>query len=140
MGDYAAVVLAWRGDASALTPLQAAYTTTPSVGRALARGTLGDKTALQDLLTMCEAHKSPLSVPMMDETMRGYAAKLPALGIVSAEQAFELLAHQRFGFTAAMSASEKKKAVKKACSWLTQTLPSLTLDKKSGYYVLPAAK
>ncbi|OGR92679.1 MAG: hypothetical protein A2992_10255 [Elusimicrobia bacterium RIFCSPLOWO2_01_FULL_59_12] len=139
-GDYASVVLAWRGDSGALTLIQRAYRRTPTVGRALARGSMGDKTALQDLLQFIDTHRAPLTYGLMDDTLRGYAARLPAYGVISAEQAFELLTHQRFGLAAAASPGEKRKAYKKAHRWLTQSGAALTLDKKHGYYVLPPPK
>ncbi len=134
-GDYAAVILIWRGDSSALAPLQEAYKKHPSVGRALARGSLGDKTALEDLLKMIESHPTPLAFGIMDEQIRGYAAKLPGYGIVPAEQAFELLTHQRFGLSDARVAADKKRAYKKARRWLSENFTTLALDKKRGYYV-----
>src|SRR5207245_2752991 len=49
-GDYASVVLAWRGHPDADKPIRQAYAQWPTVGRALAIGALGDKESLQDLL------------------------------------------------------------------------------------------
>jgi hypothetical protein len=136
-GDYASVVLAWRGDTASLHVIQDAYKQWPSVGRALARGTLGDQTALKDLLAVIKTHKAPLSYGIMDDTARTAAAKLPMYGLLPAEQAFELLAHQRFGLSSANSPREKKKAYKKAERWLIENENKLILDKKHGYYVTP---
>ncbi len=139
-GDYASVVLAWRGDTNALKILQDAYKQWPTVGRALARGTMGDKTALADLLQTIAAHKAPLAYGIMDDTLRGYALKLPAYGILSAEQAFELLTRQRFGLSTAATPSDKKKALRKTQHWFSDNIDTLTLDPKHGYYVSPTAK
>ena len=56
-GDYASVVLAWRSSARSTSIKAAPYQTRPTVGRALARGSLGDKTALVDLLRIIEKHQ-----------------------------------------------------------------------------------
>ncbi len=70
-GDYASVVLAWRSSASSLPVIQAAYQAKPTVGRALARGSLGDKTALVDLLRIIDRHQAqPLSYKIMDDDAR----------------------------------------------------------------------
>lgn len=138
-GDYAAVVLVWRGDMTALPALQEAYKKNPTVGRALGRGSMGDKTALEDLLKMIDAQPAPLSFGIMDEQIRGFAAKMPAYGIVPAEQAFELLTHQRFGLSDARTAGDKRRAYKKARQWLIQNGAQLSLDKKRGYYTVSLA-
>ncbi len=140
MRDYLSVVLAWRGDQASRALIQKTAAEIPSVSRYLALGTLGDKSSLENLLKMIAAKKAPLSYGLMDDELRRYAARLPALGIISAEQAFELLAHQHFGLTAAVSAKEKMKAYKDAEMWLTENYQTLTLDKKHGYYVSPPAK
>jgi hypothetical protein len=103
-------------------------------------GTLGDKLALKELLKMMEAQKTPLSYGLMDNELHEYAAKLSGLGVVSAETAFELLVHQRFGLANAVTSSEKKKALKKARRWLDDNFGALTLDRTHGYYVAPAGK
>jgi hypothetical protein len=139
-GDYVGIMLAWRGQRDVLPSVQDSYHQWPTVGRALARAAMGDKTALQDLLKMVEAHKAPLSYGLIDDAVHDYVDKLPSIGVVPAEQAFELLAHQRFGLTSAVTASEKKKALKKAQRWLSQNLNALTLDPKHEYYVQPAKK
>ena len=89
-----------------------------------------------NLLKIVEAHKAPLAYGLMDDELRGYALRLPALGVISAEQAFELLAHERFGLVLATHASEKKKALKKAQQWLAENFANLKLDKRHGYYTL----
>jgi hypothetical protein len=136
-GDYVSIVLAWRGDTSAIKVIEETYAQEPSVGKALALGTLGDKNAVQDLLKMIEAKKMPLSFGIMDDTMQGFAARLPPLGVIPAEQAFELLTHQRFGLTTAVTAREKRKSYNKALRWLADHFMTLTIDKKRGYYVTP---
>jgi hypothetical protein len=136
-GNYVAVVLAWRGDAASIKLIDDAYAQEPSVGRALALGSMGDKNAVQDLLKMIETRKQPLSFGLMDETLQSHAARLPALGIIPAEQAFELLTHQNFGLSAAVTAGEKRKSYGKALRWLADNFAALKLDRKRGYYVLP---
>jgi hypothetical protein len=134
-GDYVSIILAWRGDLAAQKLIQEAYSKEPSVGRALALAQMGDKNALQDLLKMIEAKKMPLSFGIMDDVMKGYAARLPALGQVPAEQAFEMLTNQDFGLATAPTAREKRKNYNKALRWLADHSMTLKLDKKRGYYV-----
>src|SRR5262249_3831152 len=119
LGDYASVVLAWRSSAGSLPAIQTAFQTTPTVGRALARGSLGDKLALIDLLTLMERHKAePLSYKIMDDDARLMLTTLRTVGVVSAEQAFQLLCHNNFELETAGTAKDKKKAFNKAKSWL----------------------
>src|SRR6185312_3497247 len=134
-GDYTSVVLAWRQSLASLPVLQAAYERMPTVGRALARGALGDKTALKDLLRLIEKNPEPLSTALMDDETRSYAEFLHTVGSLPAEQAFELLSHHAFGLASASTRSEKKKALKKAEAWLHENESSLSLDKRRGYYV-----
>jgi len=135
-GDYASVVLAWRSSAASLPTIQAAFKTNPTVSRALARGSLGDKTALEDLLQMIERHEeSPLTYKIMDDDARAQLTTLRTVGIIPAEQAFELLCHHNFGFEEAMTAKEKKKTVKAARAWLNKNDAQLSLDRRHGYYV-----
>jgi hypothetical protein len=135
VGEYASVILAWRKEESALPLLQSTAALTPTVGHVLARGSLGDKTALQDLLKIIETHKAPLSFGIMDDALYAYVEKLPGVGVLPAEQAFELLAHQHFGLITSATAGEKRKALKKARRWLSENIEKLTLDPKHGYYI-----
>lgn len=135
-GDYASVVLAWRSNAASLPVLQESYSHYPTVSRALARGTLGDKNALKDLLQMIEDQPHPLSFSIMDDDARASMGTLRTLGIIPAEQAFELLVHQVFDFDGASTRSEKKKAIQKARKWLHKNFDDLTLDRRRGYYVV----
>src|SRR5208282_4741022 len=79
-GDYASVVLAWRHSEGSLPVITAAYQQTPTVGRALARASLGEKVALADLLRTIEANPNPLSFNIMDDTVRTYAQTLHTVG------------------------------------------------------------
>jgi hypothetical protein len=134
-GDLASVRLAWRGSKESLEVIQEAYKERPTVGRALARGTLGDKTALADLLRVIERHQSnPFSLKIMDDDGRNLLQSLRTVGVVSAEQAFELLSHTSFQFEGAMTSREKKKAFKKAMRWLKENSPRLELDPRRGFY------
>jgi len=140
LGDYAGVVLGWRSSRDSLDALRAASQATPTVGRILARGSLGDKSALGDLLQIMERHQtSPLSYKIMDDDARVLLMTLRTVGMISAEQAFELLAHANFEFESAMTSKEKKKAYKKAKAWLKDNQARLTLDPRRGFYVVPAA-
>src|SRR5262249_31459533 len=108
IGDYASVVLAWRASGDSLDAIRAAYTATPTVGRALARGSLGDRTALEDLLKMLAPHQEqPMSYKIMDDDARNFLNNLRPVGVVSAEQAYELLCHTSFDFESATTAKEK---------------------------------
>jgi len=142
MGDYASVVLGWRSSAGSVDAIRSASQTTPTVGRFLARGSLGDKTALNDLLQIIEKHQSdPLTYKLMDDDARSMLTTLRTVGVISAEQAFQLLAHTNFEFESARTAKEKKKAYKKAKAWLKDNESRLTLDHRRGFYtVTPTAK
>jgi hypothetical protein len=136
-GDYASVVLAWRTSTKSVDAIRTAYATQPTVGRALARGALGDKTALADLLRIIEQHKTqPLSFELMDDMTRGYLTTLRTVGVVPAEKAFELLCHRNFEFEGATTAKDKKRAFKEAKSWLAKNEKKLALDRRRGYYAL----
>jgi hypothetical protein len=135
-GDYASVLLAWRKDQSGLAVIQKAYNDNASIGRALARGSLGDKTALTDLLKAVEEHRQPLSYGLMTDPLQPMEVFLRTVGIVPAEQAFELLAHQVFGLKTANTRAEKKKAFRKAEKWLHANFNSLQFDAAHGYFVL----
>jgi hypothetical protein len=136
-GDYASVVLAWRSSKNSLDSIRAAYETAPTVGRALARGSLGDKTALDDLLGILDRHQAqPMSYKIMDDDARLMLSALRTVGAVSAEQAFELLSHNNFEFQSAATIKEKKKAFKKAKAWLKSNAAKLTLDRRRGYYTV----
>jgi len=138
-GDYASVVLAWRSSAGSMPVIQAAYARQPTVGRALARGSLGDKTALRDLLKIIEKHRTqPLSFNIMDDNVRSYVQTLHTGGVIPAEQAFELLAHHVFDFDGVSTRSEKKKAVQAAERWLKNNESQLTFDRRRGYFTTPA--
>jgi hypothetical protein len=140
-GDYASVVLAWRSSAGSLETIQTSFKSTPTVGRALARGSLGDKAALVDLLRLLEKHQTdPLSYKIMDDDARTLLTTLRTVGVIPAEQAFELLCHHNFDFDAAFTAKEKKKAYKQAKAWLTKNAAQLTLDRRRGYYVVSSEK
>lgn len=138
LGDYASVLLAWRGNTASLNNIQQAYSQTPTVGRALARGYLGDKTALGDLLEMIKKHLEPLTLSIRDENVSTYVAKLQTVGIIPAEQAFQLLSHHDFGLEAAATRNEKKKAVQQAQRWFDQNQSALIFDSHRGYFVAPA--
>ncbi len=140
-GDYASVILAWRSSRASLPVIQTAYQAKPTVGRALARGSLGDKTALDDLLSIIERHQSqPLSYKIMDDDARNMLNTLRTVGVVPAEQAFKLLCHQNFEFESAMTSKEKKKEFKKAKNWLKDNINRLTFDRRRGYFSVPSVK
>jgi hypothetical protein len=140
-GDYASVVLAWRSSTGSLDVLKTAFTAHPTVGRALARGSLGDKTALVDLLRIIDRHQDqPLSYKIMDDETRDILKTLRMVGIVPAEQAFELLCHNNFEFEDALTSKEKKKAAKKAKVWLKENAAGLSLDPRRGYFTTTPAK
>jgi hypothetical protein len=135
MGDYASVVLAWRTSNDSLGAITSAYPTLPTVGRALARGSLGDKMALVDLLRMIESHQNdPPSYKIMDEGARILMGSVRTVGILPAEQAYALLCHTDFGFEVAMTPKEKKRAYKLAKSWLNANVKHVSLDHRRGYY------
>lgn len=137
-GDYASVVLAWRSSRPSLPAIQGAGKSHPTVGRALARGSLGDLTALDDLLDTLEKHqKRPMAYAIMDDINRQSVTLLRQLGMVPAELAFELLAHKRFDFDNAATAKEKRKAFKAAKKWLAENREALKLDKRRGFYTAP---
>jgi hypothetical protein len=138
-GDYASVILAWRSSADSLPAIQQAYEQLPTVGRALARGSLGDKTALRDLLNSIEKNPAPPALPIMDDTVRAYVQTLHTVGVVSAERAFELLCHSTFELNTALTKSDEKKAVRKAKRWLDENEASLVFDRRRNYFVIPAA-
>ena len=139
-GDYASVVLAWRSSAGSLEAIRAASQASPTVGRILARGSLGDTTALNDLLKIIERNQAePLTYKIMDDDVRGLLTTLRTVGVIPAEQAFELLAHNKFDFDAATTPKEKKKAFKKAREWLKANASRLVLDRRRGFYTVPAA-
>ncbi len=140
-GDYASVLLAWRSSAASLETIKSSFTTKPTVGRALARGSLGDKTALVDLLRIMDQHQEePLSYKIMDDDAREMLPTLRNVGVIPAEQAFELLFHHNFEFDAAMTAKEKKKAYKSAKTWLKSNATKLSLDRRRGYYTVSTEK
>jgi len=137
-GDYASVVLAWRSSRASLPVIQSAFEQQPTVGRALALGSLGDKNALQDLLKIIGRHRAqPLSFNIMDDNVRFYVQTLHTVVVIPAEQAFELLTHHVFGFDAAVNRSQKKKAVQAAERWLKDHEDQLTFDKRREYFTLP---
>jgi hypothetical protein len=140
-GDYASVVLAWRSSKPSLPAMIAVSKSQLTVGRALARGSLGDRAALVDLLRIMEKHKAqPLSYKIMDDDARGYLTPLRTVGVIPAEQAFELLCHRNFDFNSAYTPKEKKKAFKAAQSWLKQNATRLALDPRRGYYTVSSDK
>jgi hypothetical protein len=140
-GDYAAVVLAWRSNRTSLPAIQAAYRKQPSVDRALARGSLGDRTALGDLLRLIEQHRSePLSFNIMDDEVRTEAQALHTVAVLPAEEAFELLAHHSFDFSAAATKSQKKKAFQTAEHWLHEHETELSFDRRRGYFTSPTSE
>lgn len=134
--DYACVLLAWRANRASLPAIQQAYASHPTVGKALARGTLGDPGALVHLLSILDEHQEqPLAYGIMDEQVRSFVAFLRQVGVVPAEQAYELLAHRTFNFADASTPSEKRKAFKQARKWLEQNAKGLKFDRKRGYYI-----
>lgn len=139
LGDYASMVLAWRGSKASLGAIQNADAQSPSAGRAMARGVLGDKAALSDLLAMIDHNPQPFSFAIMDQTVHGFVDILHSAGMLPAEQAFEALTHQSFGFTEANTRSEKKKALRAARRWLAKNGEVLVYDAH-GYFVLPSEK
>ena len=140
-GDYACVVLAWRGSRQSLPAIVTAANLEPTVGRALARGSLGDRGALVDLLRIMDRHQAqPLSFNIMDDEARNLLPVLRTVGVVPAEQAFELLCHHNFEFNSAFTPREKKKAFKDAKAWLKSNAEQLRLDRRRGYYTTPSEK
>ena len=138
-GDYASMVLAWRGGTESLPTLQQAYAHTPTAGRALARGFLNDRAALRDLLTAVQRNTPPPSSWIMDDTIRGLVLPLQGVGVVSAESAFERLCHQRFELTTVRTRREKKKVIRKAVRWLDGSEASLVFRSSGAYFAPPAA-
>jgi hypothetical protein len=140
-GDYASVVLAWRSSRTSLPVIAAVVRTQPTVGRELARGSLGDRKALVDLLRILEDHQEqPLSYNIMDDDARELLPLLRTVGAVPAEQAFELLCHRNFEFNSAYTPKAKKKATKAARDWLNANAEHLALDRRRGYFVVPSSK
>jgi len=136
-GDYASLVLAWRQSDSSLPVLKEAFLHNPTVGRALARGSLGDKTALVDLLKLTELHqRQPMAWMITEEETRRSLSTLRSIGIIPAETALELLCHRSFGFDSAESIRQKMKAYEKAKRWLLENASRLKLDRRRGYYVV----
>lgn len=134
-GDYASVLLAWRNSRASLPILQVASRSWPTGGRLVARGSLGDRTALVDLMTLIERHQTqPLSYKIMDDETRNQLSVLRTVGVIPAEQAFELLCHRNFDFSSAYTSKDKKKAFKEAKAWWKENAESLTFDKRRGYF------
>jgi hypothetical protein len=142
LGDYASVVLAWRSNSASLEAIRSASQAAPTVGRILARGSLGDQSALEDLLRIIERHQTePLTDKIMNDDTRTILTTLRTVGVISAERAFELLAHNNFDFEAVTTGKEKKKAYKRANAWLKDNASRLILDRHRGFYTLsPASK
>ena len=140
-GDYAAIVLAWRQNVDALGDLRASYASYQTVGRALARGSLGDTEALVNLLQMVDhAGPRPLSYGIMDDDLRSRVTSLKSVGVLPAEEAFELLCHRNFGFGSAETGKEKMKRLQKAKKWLQENARNLIFDSRRGYFtVAPSA-
>lgn len=140
-GDYASILLAWRGSRNSLPILQTVARSRPSVGRILARGTLGDRTALGDLLQIMEKHQTqPLSYKIMDDQARDLLPALRTVGVIPAEQAFELLCHRNFDFSSIYVSKEKKNAFKEAKNWLRDNASQLVFDRRRGYFAVTAAQ
>ncbi len=138
-GDYASIVLAWRSSTTSLPLIQDAYKTKGTVGRALARGSLGDKVAMVDLLRIIDRHQSsPLSYKIMDEDAHSLLTTLRTVGVIPAEQAIELLSHHHFDFDSAYTPKDKKKAFDKIKEWMKENIAQLSLDARRGYYTVPA--
>ncbi len=139
-GDYAGIALAWRGDAASLGSVQKAYAQNPTPSLALARGSMGDKKALDDLLQMIQEQRNPLSLNIMDRNARAYADFLRTIGVVPAEQAFQLLTHRNFGFETACTRGEKERAAKLAERWLHKKEKYLVFNKNGSYFSLSSGK
>jgi|GEM_PF-1994631 hypothetical protein len=135
--DYASVILAWRGSKSSLSAIQHAFPRHPTPSLALARGSLGDRDALRDLIQMTRNNPNPSSFGIMDQNARSYVSWLRLIGIVPAEQALELLTHHNFGFESAATRREKKKAIKQAEKWLKDNEGELLFNSKGGFFYLP---
>ena len=102
-------------------------------------GALGDKIALVELLKIIDKHQTePLSYKIMDDDARTMLTTLRTVGVIPAEQAFQLLVHTNFEFESATTAKEKKKAFKKAKAWLKENATRLALDKRRGYFTAPS--
>jgi hypothetical protein len=141
-GDYAAIVLAWRQNVEVLDALRTSYSVQQTVGRALARGSLGDTDALVALLQMID-HSGPraLSYGIMEDQVRDHLSGLKSVGVLPAEEAFELLCHKNFGFSSAATGKEKRKRFEKATAWLKKNARNLIFDSRRGYFtVAPSAK
>jgi hypothetical protein len=125
-----------------LEAIRSASQAAPTVGRILARGSLGDQSALEDLLRIIERHQTePLTDKIMNDDTRTILTTLRTVGVISAERAFELLAHNNFDFEAVTTGKEKKKAYKRANAWLKDNASRLILDRHRGFYTLsPASK
>jgi hypothetical protein len=133
-GDYASAALASRENAASLAVISKAYAQQHTVGKALARGSMGDSAALSDLLAMIERKPQPLTFELMDDAIRSYIIPLHQAGVVPAERAFELLCHQTFQFDTARSAREKKTALRQARRWLDDHAKNLVFDSKRGFF------
>ncbi len=140
LGDYASVILAWRGSKASLKVIQDAYAQYPSPGRALGRGSLGDATVFGDLLKLIEQSPLPLSQGIMDQNLHATVDGLRATGQLSAEQVFEFLTRQDFGLVSAATKSERKKAVKAARRWYEQNASNLIYDATRGTFNIPVSK
>jgi len=136
-GDYASLALAWRASNSSLPAIEQSNARFRTPGRVLARGSMGDKRALRDLVDMIEAHPQPSTIPLMSDEERKYVPRLHAAGVLPAEQALELLCHRSFGFDGAATARDKAKATRKAKQWLDKNLRYLVLDRRRAYYFIP---
>lgn len=135
-GDYASVILAWRQSAASLGAMRTSYQKFPTVTRALARGSLGDKQALVDLLAMVDhSGKRPLSFRLMDDSVRALLPGLRSVGVIPAEQALEMLCHRSFGFENARTGRDKRKRFDQAREWLQKNIESMTFDPRRGFFV-----
>jgi len=140
-GDYAAIVLAWRQSVDSLSALRTSYATYQTVARALARGSLGDTDALVNLLQMID-HSAlrPLSYGIMEDEVRSRVSTLKSVGVLPAEEAFELLCHRNFGFASAETGKDKRKRFEKARTWLKTNARNLIFDSRRGYFTVVKSK
>jgi hypothetical protein len=141
-GDYAALVLAWRQNVDSLGELRSSYAQYQTVGRALGCGSLGDTDSLVKLLQMIDhSGLRALSYGIMEDDLRARVTTLKSVGILPAEEAFELLCHRNFGFAAAETGKEKRKRMDKATEWLKKNASNLIFDSRRGYFtVAPSAR
>lgn len=136
-GDYAALVLAWRQSRDSLPALVKSNADFPTVARSLARGSLGDKQALLDLLAIIDRSGSrPLSYGYMEDDLRSLLPSIKGVGVLPAEEALELLCHKGFGFAAAETGKEKRKRFEKARDWLQKNIDKMAFDPRRGYFAL----